>query len=105
MLTNRHCLTDTPLRSKDLNTIYEALYDARFKWEHIGKELGVDLETLVIFSWAKDEDNDRLKEMLRFRLQFAVLGLLTWKQILDSLRAPVVAHDDVANKLEQRLSE
>ena len=104
-LTTHHYCIDTPLSSRDLDTICDDLYDARSKWEAIGEKLGVDPETITSISRNNKDDDDCLKEMIRFRLRFAFgSNKLTWKQILESLRVPVVACDDVASRLERRLN-
>ena len=103
-----YCYTDTPLTTNDLKDVYEALFNVRTKWYDIGLELDVDPETLKSVSRKqREDDDDCLKEMLLFRLKFtfAFPCVLTWKLIIDSLRAKIVARNDVANEVEQWLSE
>ena len=105
---NRHCLADTPLTSKDLNDVYKSLYDARTRWYDIGMELEIDPETLKCISIEQREVIDKcLKEMILFRLKFPFQfpSALTWKQVVESLRTKVVDRNDVANNIEQWLSE
>ena len=104
LTTHHHCI-DTPLSSRDLNTICDALYYARSKWKAIGETLGVHPETSTSISRNNKDVDDCLKEMIRFHLRFAFgSNKVTWKQILESLRVPVVACDDVGSRLERRLN-
>lgn len=104
IIINHHCHTDTPLKLKDLNVVYEALYNARSKWEDIGLELNVDPEALISISRNQSEHAECLKEMLSFRLRFPTSGVLTWKLIIESLRANFVAQNDLANAIENSLT-
>lgn len=100
---------DTPLEMSDFKDIYEALFDARTKWQDIGLELGVDPETLRSIRREQREYNDDcLKEMLHFRLKYMYPktmfpSAITWQLIIESLRAKAVYRHDVANEIERKV--
>ena len=96
----QHCHTDTPLTTRDLKYIQEALYDAHTHWYDIGLELDVDPETLKTISTEHSSPGERLREMILLRLKSSTL---TWRLIIESLRSKIVARNDVANNIEQEL--
>ncbi len=83
----------------DLNSVYEKLIEAAGNWFDLGLSLGLGHSTL---SNIKDEHRDKnqtcLREMLAARLK---TGPLTYREICQSLRAPTVARNDVAEAIEK----
>ena len=107
MHMSQHCVKlrsltciDTKLTTADLSTVYEKLYSARTKWFNIGLLLNNDNTTLESIRVRNRDDPDGcLREMLTRRLQAG--GPLTWRNLCDSLRSPIVGRDDVAKEIEQ----
>ena len=79
------------------------LYEARTNWFDIGQCLSVDNETLRSIRGDQQfrDDGARLNEMLDCRLKSR--DHLTWATLCDCLRNPIVARDDLANDIEEKL--
>ncbi len=92
-------LTDTELGLDSLIDIKEQLYPARTKWEDIGLKFKVDIETIQSIKQVCNEEHDRcLQNVITKRLQ--AIGPLTWRELCNCLRSPIVDRNDVAVKIE-----
>ena len=86
------------LEESDLDLLTQELRPAQHKWKSIGYEV-------PYFASAEDirhrysDDGDRLREMLRDRLQDLDC---TWRNIVDALRSPGVNQSQLADQLEAK---
>ena len=86
------------LNLDDLNSVYEKLIKAAGKWFNLGLALKVSPNTLINIS-DKHRDNETcLREMLIAHLNTATL---TYSEICQSLRAPIVRLDALAEAIEE----
>ena len=87
------------LTLNDLNSVYKNSVKAAGDWLDLGLDLGLDPGTLKDI---KDEyharNKDCLREMLAARLK---TGPLTYSEICQSLRAPTIERNDVAEAIEE----
>ncbi len=83
----------------DLPTLYERLFPARAKWRNIGLKLKVEPDTLEAIASKHNNPDDCLREMLTKRLQ--AVGSLSWREVCNCLRSPIVDRNDVAEKIEE----
>ena len=89
---------DTKLTADDLSTVYMKLYSARTRWFNIGILVKIDRTTLECIRVRNRDDPDGcLREMLTHRLQAE--GPLTWRDLCNCLRSPIVGRDDVAEEI------
>ncbi len=87
------------LTINDLNSVYEKLIEAAGNWLDLGLALGLDHSTLSNIKDNLPRFKDCLREMLAARLK---TGLpLTYSEICQSLRAPTVDRNDVAEAIEK----
>ena len=84
-----------------MHQVHTKLYEARAEWFNIGQCLSVDHGTLDSIRDEFRKNNDRLREMLVHRLKSS--DHLTWTRLCVCLREPIVARDDLANKIEKQL--
>ncbi len=88
----------TILTLEDLSPVYDNLIKAAGKWFNLGLKLNVNPDTLNNIS-DKHRDNETcLREMLIDRLNTATL---TYSEICQSLRAPTVRRDAIAEAIEE----
>ena len=105
VVTHTHAATLLPVN--DFKDIYDSIFSARITCYDIRVEREVDRETVKSTPEKKcADDSNRLKDLLLFglKLKFAFPQVLTWRLIVESLRAKIVSRNDVANEIEQRLS-
>ncbi len=89
----------TILTLDDLSPVYDKLIKAAVKWFNLGLKLEVSPDTLInIRDEYRDKNHICLREMLIARLNTATL---TYSEICQSLRAPTVARNDVAEAIEE----
>ena len=69
------------------------------KWQYIGEELGLEQELLRRISTKLSDPGDRVKEVLRQRLQSYAT---TWKHIVAVLRTPRMGESHLADHLEAK---
>ena len=69
------------------------------KWQYIGEELGVEQPLLRHISTKYSDLGDRLREVLRQRLQNCAT---TWKHIVAVLRTPHIGESYLADTLEAK---
>ena len=79
--------------------MYEKLYAARFKWFNIGLKLLLSVDVLHGIECNHCNEADMLRSMLEHRLKKTSL---TWKELLNSLRSPIVGDYMTANMIEKR---
>ncbi|XP_064401234.1 uncharacterized protein LOC135347261 isoform X3 [Halichondria panicea] len=82
----------------DLNSVYKNLIKAAGNWFNLGLDLGLGFDTLNNISDKHRDNQIRLCEVLAVRLK---TGLLTYSEICQSLRAPTVERNDVAEAIEK----
>ena len=86
------------LEESDLDLLTQELRPAQHKWEDIGYELPY-FHTADDIRHQYSDDGDRLREMLRERLQNLDC---TWRNIVDALRSPGVRESQLADQLEAK---
>ena len=67
------------------------------KWHYIGEEFGVNQSSLRDIGTKYSDPGDRLREVLRQRLQSCAT---TWKHIVAVLRIPHIGESHLADHLE-----
>ena len=82
----------------DLNSVYINLIKAAGNWFNLGLDLGLGHDTLNDMKDDYHRNKDCLREMLAARLK---TGPLTYSEICQSLRAPTVGRNDVAEAIEE----
>ncbi|XP_064401196.1 uncharacterized protein LOC135347242 isoform X2 [Halichondria panicea] len=82
----------------DLNSVYKNLIKAVGNWFNLGLDLGLGFDTLNNISDKHRDNQIRLCEVLAARLK---TGPLTYSEICQSLRAPTVERNDVAEAIEE----
>ncbi len=82
----------------DLNSVYKKLIKAAGNWFNLGLDLGLGFDTLNNISDKHRDNQIRLCEVLAVRLK---TGPLTYSEICQSLRAPTVERNDVAEAIEK----
>ena len=80
-----------------MSLVTQELTAVRKKWQYIGKQLGVDQDSLRYISANHSDPGDRLKEVLSQRLQSYAT---TWKHIVAVLRTPRIGESHLADHLE-----
>ena len=84
----------------DLGDVYTKLFDARNKWFDIGLALNTKFSTLESI---ESDNSDRLRWMLAHRIQSG--GPLTWADLCNCLKHPIVGRRDLADEIYQGLVE
>ena len=82
----------------DLNSVYEKLIEAAGNWFNLGLALGLGHGTLDDIKDDYHRNKDCLREMIVARLK---TGPLTYFEICQSLSAPTVDRNDVAEAIEE----
>ncbi len=82
----------------DLNSVYKNLIKAAGNWLNLGLDLGLGFDTLNNISQKHHDNQTSLREMLAARLKTATL---TYSELCQSLRAPTVERNDVAEAIEE----
>ena len=92
-------LVGSILTIDDLNSVYEKLIKAAKNWFCLGLSLNLDHDTLEDIKHDNhDKNKDCLLEMLAVRLN---TGPLTYSELCQSLRAPTVRRDAIAEAIEE----
>ena len=91
-------LVGSILMLSDLNSVYKNLIIAAGNWVNLGLDLGLGHGTLDDIKDDYHRNKDCLREMLAVRLK---TGPLTYFEICQSLRAPSVDRNDVAEAIEE----
>ncbi len=86
------------LTLNDLNSVYKNLIKAAGNWFDLGLDLGLDFDTLDNISQKHRDNETCLRDMLAARLK---TGPLTYSDICQSLRAPTVKRDAIADAIEE----
>ncbi len=86
------------LTLNDLNSVYKNLIKAAGNWFNLGLDLGLGFDTLDNISEKHRDNQTCLRDMIAARLK---TGPLTYSDICQSLRAPTVARNDVAEAIEE----
>ncbi|XP_064401224.1 uncharacterized protein LOC135347256 isoform X2 [Halichondria panicea] len=86
----------------DVNFVYKNLIKAAGDWLDLGLDLGLDPGTLKDIKDECHRNKDCLREMISARLK---TGPLTYSDICQSLRAPTVARNDVAEAIEEACTD
>ena len=88
------------MRTKDIGTVLEALWDARPKWYFIGIALGIKVTDLDVIKYENMRNPDEcITEMLVKWLQNAN-SKPTWHSVVKALRSPIVDLTRIAEKIE-----
>ncbi len=82
----------------DLQSVYEKLIPAAGNWFNLGLALGLGHGTLSNIKDDYRSTKDCLREMIAARLH---TDSLTYSEIRQSLRAPTVGRNDVAEAIEE----
>jgi hypothetical protein len=91
------------LSLSDLDAVIDALWDARAKWNDIGRRIGVDVGTLDTMK--SSNAGVALREMLSHWLRGVYKSdeqnskPRTWRTIIEALRARAVNEEAMANRL------
>ena len=88
------------LTSDDLQEVFEALYSITSNYVPFGMKLNVPLSTIRATEKQYANPCDCLIEILDFRLK--QLPLLTWRDIVQALRSPIVQQHDLARTIESQ---
>lgn len=90
----------TPLSLKDLVDIYTEVFSVQEKWYNFG----LVLKLLPNHLEANNPESTSvcLREMLNARLKLE--NKLTWSEITTALRSPIVKEDELAVRLERKMS-
>ena len=83
----------------ELDLLVQELSAAQQKWEDIGRELGVEQDTLRDIHTTSSDPGDSLTVMLREKLK---RHCITWKYIITILRTPYVGESNLAYQLETK---
>ena len=83
----------------ELILLVQELSAAKQKWEDIGRELGVEQDTLRDIRTSSSDPGDSLRVMLREKLK---RHCITWKYIITILRTPHVGESNLAYQLETK---
>ena len=94
-------LTITVLTLNDLAQVLNYLYRVRSKWFNIGLQLGVHVTDLTTIECEGHEESTRLRKMLMIALNSQ--QKVTWNQICEVLRSPVIGELVYAKRLEEEL--
>ncbi|XP_064401366.1 uncharacterized protein LOC135347339 isoform X3 [Halichondria panicea] len=86
----------------DLNSVYEKLIKAAGKWFNLGLKLKVGHDTLINIRDEYQDNETRLRETIIARLNTATL---TYSEICQSLRAPIVRLDALAEAIEEACTD
>ncbi len=82
----------------ELNSVYKNLIKAAGNWFNLGLDLGIGFDILNNISDKHRDNENCLREMLAVRLKTSTL---TYSEICQSLRAPTVGRNDVAEAIEK----
>ena len=85
----------------DLNSVYKNLIKAAGNWFDLGLDLGLAFDILNNISDKHRDNQTCLRDMIAARLK---TGPLTYSEICQSLRAPTVERNDVAEAIEEKCS-
>ena len=83
----------------ELDLLVQELSAAQQKWEDIGRELGVEQDTLRDIRINYSDPGDSLRMMLTEKLK---RHCITWKYIITILRTPHVGESNLAYQLETK---
>ena len=83
----------------ELDLLVQELSAAKQKWEAIGRELGVDQDTLRNIRTKYSDPGDSLRAMLSKKLK---RQCITWKHIITILRTLYVGESNLAYQLETK---
>ncbi len=89
---------DSILTPGDLQSVYEKVIKAAKNWFNLGLALDLDHDTLDDIKDDYHRNKDCLREMIAARLK---TGPLSYSEICQSLRAPTVDRNDVAEAIEE----
>ena len=89
------------LSIEDLSEVYTKFFDARDKWFNIGLALNINFTALKSIKSEQHDNDDCLREMLAHRIQSG--GPLTWADLSDCLRHPIIKRNDLAKNIDQGL--
>ena len=98
-VTNLTLCTTAPSEFAELDLLVQELSAAQQKWEDIGRELGVEQDTLRDIRTNYSGPGDSLRAMLREKLK---RHCITWKYIITILRTPYVGESNLAYQLETK---
>ena len=98
-VTNLTLCTTAPSEFAELDLLVQELSAAQQKWEDIGRELGVEQDTLRDIRTNSSDPGDSLRVMLREKLK---RHCITWKYIITILRTPYVGESNLAYQLETK---
>ena len=82
----------------DLNSVYKNLIKAAGNWFDLGLDLGLAFDILNNISDKHRDNQTCLRDMIAVRLK---TGPLTYSEICQSLRAPSVKQDVLAEAIEE----
>ena len=99
-LQNLH--VDHQLNTKDLQTVFRELYDARTKWNSIGLELGMSYSDLQAIKQRNRDDPDECFKDLLSRWLNQVNPKPTWEALVGTLESQVVGHEQLAETVRGR---
>jgi len=83
-----------------LKTVFRALHSVCHKWLNIGLELDVPESQLKIIETDRIGSEERMRTMLDYWLNN--YPLLSWKVLVDALKATTVGESRLAKELEEK---
>ena len=83
----------------DLDLLVQEMSATQQKWEAIGRELGVEQDTLRDIRTKYSDPGNSLRAMLREKLK---RHYVTWKHIITILRTTYVGESNLAYQLETK---
>ena len=102
--THNPCLfaaNEPDLTPGDLETVLEAVYEARVKSYYLGLKLKVPEDVLDNIVSQHGEQEDRLLHVIKHFLK-QIKPKPTWKAIVDALKSPMVGLPQLGEKIEAK---
>ena len=87
------------LNFAEMDLLVQELSAAQQMWEDIGRELGVEQDTLRDIRTKYSDPGDCLRATLREKLK---RHCITWKYIITILRTPYIGESNLADQLETK---
>ena len=86
----------------DLETVHDAVRDARLEWFNIGLELGLSMSDLYMIKGSHRNRVDQcFSEMLTLWLQRDPSP--TWSALIGALQSPAVRYNELAKRVEREV--
>ena len=101
-LNSAHSVAAMPLSLEDTQDVFEAMYEARDKWQNIGGVFRVPDSSLSSIAQEESSSDRRLRRVIRSWLEKCAGTLsATWAEVARTLGNVTVGRDDLARKVEE----